>query len=181
MLSSALRGGADFDSLEAYRDRIADLIGRRNARRDKLVGNERAQSRPLPPRRSTDHNEATVVVTSNSGFTLRRVFYTGPSFLIGYRLKVRIYDDRLECFLAQRHVLTLPRGRPPAAPDPSAGATPSPSCSACRPNMLPGTTTCPTASVTVLPLTRCRTSLNWTSKPSPNSPRHAAADEIEPQ
>ena len=108
-----LRGSADFDSLDAYRDWIADLIGRRNARRDKLVGIERAQLQPLPPRRTTDHDETTVVVTSSSGFTLRRVFYTVPSRLIGYRLKVHIYDDRLECFLAQRRVLVLPRGRPP--------------------------------------------------------------------
>jgi hypothetical protein len=108
-----LRGSADFDSLDAYRDWLADLLGRRNARRDKLVGIERVRLRPLPPRRTTDHDEATVLVTSSSGFTLRRVFYTVPSRLIGYRLKLRIYDERVECLLAQRHVLTLPRGRPP--------------------------------------------------------------------
>jgi len=108
-----LRGSTEFDSLDAYRDWIADLIGRRNARRDKLVAIERAQLKQLPPRRTTDCDEATVVVTSSSGFVLRKVFYTVPSRLIGYRLKVRIYDDRLECFLAQRHVLTLPRGRAP--------------------------------------------------------------------
>ena len=34
-----------------------------------------------------------------------------PSRLIGYRLRVRLYDDRLECFLGQSHALTLPRGR----------------------------------------------------------------------
>ena len=105
-----LRGSADFDSLDAYRDWLADLLGRRNARRDKLLGIERPRLQPLPPRRTTDHDEATVRVTSSSGFTLRRVFYTVPSRLIGYRLKLRIYDDRVECFLAQRHVLTLPRG-----------------------------------------------------------------------
>jgi hypothetical protein len=33
------------------------------------------------------------------------------SRLIGYRLKVRIYDDRPECFLGQSQALTLPRGR----------------------------------------------------------------------
>jgi hypothetical protein len=108
-----LRGSAEFDSLDAYRDWIAELVGRRNARRDKLAGIERARLQDLPPRRTTDHDEATVVVTSSSGFVLRKVFYTVPSRLIGYRLKLRIYDDRLECFLAQRRVLTLPRGRPP--------------------------------------------------------------------
>jgi len=39
------------------------------------------------------------------------VFYTVPSRLIGYRLRIRLYDDRLECFLGQSHVLTLRRGR----------------------------------------------------------------------
>jgi hypothetical protein len=108
-----LRGSAEFDSLDAYRDWLAELLARRNARRDKLVGLERAALGPLPPRRTTDYDEASVLVTSSSGFVLRKVFYTVPSRLIGYRLKLRIHDDRLECFLGQRHVLTLPRGCPP--------------------------------------------------------------------
>jgi hypothetical protein len=108
-----LRGSTDFDNLDAYRDWIADLIGRRNARREKLVGLERAALNPLPPRRTTDHDEASVRVTSSSGFILRRVFYTVPSRLIGYRLNLRIYDDRLDCFVGQSLVLTLPRGRAP--------------------------------------------------------------------
>ena len=32
-----------------------------------------------------------MLVTSSSGFVLRKVFYTVPSRLIGFRLKVRIY------------------------------------------------------------------------------------------
>ena len=47
-------------------------------------------------------------VTSSSGFILRKVFYTVPSRLIGYRLNLRIYDDRLECFVGQSLVLSLP-------------------------------------------------------------------------
>jgi hypothetical protein len=109
-----LRGSTDFDSLDAYRDWIADLIGRRNARREKLVGIERATLGTLPARRTTDHDEASVRVTSSSGFILRKVFYTVPSRLIGYRLNLRIYDDRLDCFVGQSLVLTLPRGRPPS-------------------------------------------------------------------
>ena len=106
-----LRGSADFESLDAYRAWIADLIGRRNARRGKMVQLECAALRPLPPRRTTDYDEATVFVTSSSGFVLRKVFYTVPSRLIGFRLRVRLYDDRLECFLGQRPVLALRRGR----------------------------------------------------------------------
>ena len=108
-----LRGSADFDSLDAYRDWIAELIGRRNARRDKLLAIERAALQPLPTRRITDHDEASVVVTSSGGFVLRKMFYTVPSRLIGYRLKLRIYDDPLDCFLGGRLALSLPRGRAP--------------------------------------------------------------------
>lgn len=42
---------------------------------------------------------------------LKRVFYTVPSRLIGHRLRVRLYDDRLDCFLGGSLVLTLRRGR----------------------------------------------------------------------
>ena len=42
---------------------------------------------------------------------LRRVFYSVPSRLIGHRLNVRLYDDRLECFLGSTKLLTLRRGR----------------------------------------------------------------------
>jgi hypothetical protein len=40
------------------------------------------------------------------------VFYTVPSRLIGHRLRVRIFDDRLECFLGMTPVASLRRGRP---------------------------------------------------------------------
>ena len=109
-----LRGSTDFDTLELYRDWIADLIGRRNARREKLVALERATLGRLPPRRTSDHDEVSVRVTSSSGFILRKVFYTVPSRLIGYRLNLRIFDDRLECFVGQSLVLSLPRRRAPS-------------------------------------------------------------------
>jgi hypothetical protein len=50
--------------------------------------------------------------TSSSAFTLRKVFYSVPSRLIGHRLRVRLFDDRLECFLGSTPVLTVRRGRP---------------------------------------------------------------------
>jgi hypothetical protein len=106
-----LRGSTDFDDLDAYRAWLADLVGRRNARRRQMVRLEAAALRPLPPARTTDHDEATVIVTASSGFVLRKVFHTVPSRLIGFRLRVRLYDDRLECFLGQTQVLTLRRGR----------------------------------------------------------------------
>jgi hypothetical protein len=40
------------------------------------------------------------------------VFYSVPSRLIGHRLRVRLYDDRIECFLGATSLMTLRRGRP---------------------------------------------------------------------
>jgi hypothetical protein len=105
-----LRGSRDFDGLDAYRRFIDEIVGRANAARRKLLEIERPKLRSLPPRRTTDYEEAIVTVTGSSGFLLRRVFYTVPSRLIGRRLRVRLYDDRLDCFLGGPLVLTLPRG-----------------------------------------------------------------------
>ena len=110
--SLLLRGTSDFDDLASYRGFVDEVIGRANARRRKLVEIERALLQSLPTRRTTDHDEALVTVSRNGGFLLRRVFYTVPSRLIGHRLRVRLYDDRLECLLGSTIVLTLPRGRP---------------------------------------------------------------------
>src|SRR5918911_2679927 len=109
-----LRGTRAFDDLDAYRRFLDELVGRRNARLAKRVDLERPALQPLPARRTTDYEEALVTVTSSSGFTLRKVFYSVPSRLIGHRLRVRLYDDRLECRLGSTLLLTLRRGRPQA-------------------------------------------------------------------
>ena len=108
-----LRGSRDFADLDAYRCFVDEVVGRRNARNRKRIEIERATLKPLPERRTTDYEEARVVVTSSGGFILRRVFYSVPSRLIGHRLNVHLYDDRLDCFLGATKLLTLQRGRPP--------------------------------------------------------------------
>jgi hypothetical protein len=108
-----LRGSCDFADLAAYRRFIDEMVGRRNARNRKRIEIERPALKPLPARRTTDYEEARVQVTSSGGFMLRRVSYSVPSRLIGHRLNVHLYDDRLECFLGSTQLLTLRRGRPP--------------------------------------------------------------------
>jgi hypothetical protein len=109
-----LRGSCEFDTLDAYRGFIDELVGRRNARQAKRLDLERPALQSLPERRTTDYEDAIVTVTSSSGFTLRKVFYSVPSRLIGHRLRVRLYDDRLECLLGSTLLMTLRRGRPQA-------------------------------------------------------------------
>lgn len=52
-----------------------------------------------------------VQVTVRSGFTVRKVFYSVPSRLIGHTLRVHLYDDRLELFVGSSPLMTLRRGR----------------------------------------------------------------------
>jgi transposase InsO family protein len=107
-----MRGSADFADLGAYRAFIDEILGRRNAVQGKRIAAERPHLQDLPERRTTDFEEVIVTVSSTGGFTLRKVFYTVPSRLIGHRLRVRLYDDRLEVFVGGTHLHTLPRGRP---------------------------------------------------------------------
>ena len=107
-----LRGSRDFDNLDAYRRFVDEIVGRRNANNRKRIELERPTLTGLPKRRTADYEEKIVTVTSSGGFILRRVFYTAPSRLIGHRLRVHLYDDRLECFLGATAMMTLRRGRP---------------------------------------------------------------------
>lgn len=107
-----MRGSLDFDDLAAYRRFIDEIVSRKNGRNARRIDLERAALRPLPDRRTGDHEETIVAVTSSGGFALRKVFYTVPSRLIGQRLRVRLFDDRLELFVGGTALMTLPRGRP---------------------------------------------------------------------
>jgi transposase InsO family protein len=110
-----MRGVADFDDLPAYRRLIDEIVSRKNAQLAKRIAAEAPALQPLPGQRTSDCEETIVVVTSSGGFTLRKVFYTVPSRLIGHRLRVRLYDDRLDLFIGGTSLMTLPRGRAAAA------------------------------------------------------------------
>ena len=107
-----LRGSRDFDDLDAYRRFVDLIIGRQNAHNRKRIELEMPSLGKLPKRRTADFEEKCVTVTRSGGFMLNRVFYTAPSRLIGHRLRVRLYDDRLECFLGSTLMMTVRRGQP---------------------------------------------------------------------
>ena len=106
-----LRGSRDFETIGAYRAFVAREASRRNARARERIDAERAVLGPLPKRRTDGFEETLVRVTRTGGFTLRRVFYTVPSRLVGHRLRVRLYDDRLVLLAGTEELATLPRGR----------------------------------------------------------------------
>lgn len=110
-----MRGSADFDDLGSYRLFIDELVSRRNIRHAARIDHERSTLRQLPGRRTADYEEVTVRVTSSGGFILRKVFYTVPSRLIGHRLRVRLFDDRLDLYIGATLLMTLSRGRADAS------------------------------------------------------------------
>jgi hypothetical protein len=80
----------------------AQIIGRRNARRRAEVALELAEMKALPKFKTTDFTLVSATDTSSGTIRVRGVLYTVPSRLVGTRLKVHIYDDRLVCFLGPR-------------------------------------------------------------------------------
>ena len=104
-----LRGSNDFESIPAYQDFIDGVVTQSNQRNAKLIHLERQALLPLPGTSAMDYSELRVVVNSSSTIQVRRVTYSVPSRLQGEVLNVRLYDDRLICYLACSHVATLQR------------------------------------------------------------------------
>ncbi len=105
-----LRGHRDFEDRLAYEVFVRDVVMRRNRRNAAAFRIEREQLHGLPVRRTTDFVEEEARVTRCGTFTVRAILYSAPSRLIGHRLKVRLYSDRLDCYLSGALVLTLARG-----------------------------------------------------------------------
>ena len=105
-----LRGHRDFDDRAAYDGFVREVVMRRNRRNAAAFRIERAQLKDLPVRRTTDFVEEQAMVTRSGTFTVRAILYSAPSRLIGHLLKVRLYSDRLDCYLSGSLVLTLARG-----------------------------------------------------------------------
>ena len=64
---------------------------------------------PLPRHCTTDFSVYTVSVTRSGTISVRGVLYTVPSRLVGCRLKVHVYGDRLICYLGTTPVMTAQR------------------------------------------------------------------------
>ncbi len=104
-----LRDSYDFNSVEAYEEFLAEIVRDINSRKQDKINEERQYLQPLPLKRSADYTEMVVPVSTSSTIQLKRVLYTVPSRLIGERVRVHIYDSRLEVYLGSTLTITLPR------------------------------------------------------------------------
>lgn len=107
-----LRGSRDFAHLDEYRAFVSEVVVRLNARIAARLTVERGTLRALPPWRSAEYEEVPARVSKFGTFSLRGVLYSAPSRLIGHRLAVRRYADRVEAFVGGVKMLVLPRARP---------------------------------------------------------------------
>lgn len=104
-----LRDSCDFDSVTSYEEFLAGIVYDINARKQGKIEEERQHLQPLPLQRTADYTEKVVPVSTSSTIQVKRVLYTVPSRLIGERLRVHIYDNRLDVYLGSILTVTLPR------------------------------------------------------------------------
>lgn len=104
-----VRGSHDFSDRKAYEAFIQALVARRNRRVSTVFQAEQRQLQPLPAHDSCTYTDHTLRVSRTSAIIVKRVTYTVPSRLIGSRLLVRLFDDRLELWCDGTHTQTLIR------------------------------------------------------------------------
>jgi transposase len=104
-----LRRYRDFRTLEDYQIFLNKLKEKRNFARREKIAEEQRYLNPLPDK---GFNEATllkVCVSPDSLVHILGVVYSVPSRLIGSWLKAYAYRDKIDLFLGDKLVLTLPR------------------------------------------------------------------------
>lgn len=111
-----LRGSRDFACLESYRGFVTGVVAAANAPRAAALVVERLALAPLPKFIAVTWNESLGTVSRFSFIRVLNVAYMVPSRLMGHRLVVRVYDDRLEFFSGRQHVHSSPRQHDPRHP-----------------------------------------------------------------
>jgi len=97
-----LRGSSDFESTRAYREWLQDVLDAANALRATRLGEEVAAMRPLVAKRLVDYTTEDVPVSSWSTIRVQHNAYSLPSRLINEIVRVRIYEDRLQVWYADK-------------------------------------------------------------------------------
>ena len=106
-----LRGSRDFASRHAYGGFVRRLFGQLNKGRRERFAEEIEVLRRLPARRLHACTRLDVKVAPSSTIRVGGNVYSVHSRLIGERVLVKIYAERLEIWYGQRRVETLPRLR----------------------------------------------------------------------
>lgn len=104
-----LRGSKDFDSVADYEAWVQGACGKANdLRRDRFI-EDLAAMEPIAVSRLPEWKEERTRVTSGSTIRIKHNTYSVPSQLIEEWVKVRVYDDRLELWYADKLQVTIER------------------------------------------------------------------------
>jgi len=106
-----LRQSSDFESVKAYEDFIGRIVLKRNSTCITKTIEEKVHLHKLPEHKAQDFTIDHVFVTSSSTITVKKMLYTVPSRLIGERVNVHVYDDRLNIYYGNTKTCTLTRVR----------------------------------------------------------------------
>jgi hypothetical protein len=93
-----LRGSRDFADVEAWQGFIHDVVRKANATRGVRLREEMAAMRPARLVKLAECVEAEVVVSAWSTVRVKHCAYSVPSRLIGERVRVHVYDARIEVY-----------------------------------------------------------------------------------
>ena len=90
------RGSRDFESVEAWQRFVDDVARKLNASRGTRVAEELAVMRALDADKLPEYTEEEAWVSEWSTIRVRHCAYSVPSRLIGEKLLVKVYEDRIE-------------------------------------------------------------------------------------
>ena len=104
-----LRGSRDFESVEAWEGWLQAIAVKANVLRSERLTEELAVMRVLDVHRLPEYREEEMRVKQGSTIRVKNNTYSVPSRLKGERVRVRVYDDRLEVYYGGVHQMTTER------------------------------------------------------------------------
>lgn len=104
-----LRGSRDFASVRGYEEWLEGIVEKANQPRQKKVGEELDAMRPLRCERLPEWSSEEVTVSEWGTMRVKGNTYSVPSRLVGRRVQVRVFDDRLEVHYGQKLQLSVER------------------------------------------------------------------------
>ena len=104
-----MRGSRDFDTLEEYKQFLEGVMAKRNEGRQERLAEEMAVMQPLKAQAISTYQEVRVKVNRGGMIRVQNNSYSVPTSLIGYQVRVHIYEWHLEVRYGHQVVETIPR------------------------------------------------------------------------
>lgn len=104
-----LRGSRDFSSIDEYRSFLDDILLRGNKNRAAKVKEELQVMRELPEVRLPEFTEDHTNVSTFGTIRVKKMAYSVPSRLKGEKIRIRVYEDKIELCSGVKCIETIPR------------------------------------------------------------------------